>query len=135
MAQRAAPAGPLLHICSASAWREAQSSENQHYRNASLDTEGFIHCSTPEQVLMPANALYVGQDDLVLLVIDDAKVPSAIIFEDCYESGHAFPHIYGELPVEAVVDVVPFPCESDGSFQLPETFTSPRVHGKSAGRN
>ena len=80
-----------------------------------------MHCSTMYQVLIPANERFAGRNDLVLLVIDLERVPSRTVFEDCYESGQAFPHIYGPIPVAAVTRVVPFPCQADGTFHLPET--------------
>lgn len=111
----------VLHIAPIDRWHEVAATPTADYRDPSLDTEGFIHCSTSEQVLLPANALFAGRSDLVLLVIDLQRVPSRTIFEDCYESGHAFPHIYGPIPVASVVEVVPFPCQADGMFLLPET--------------
>ena len=48
----------ILHICSHSAWNDAQI--KGHYRAESLDTEGFIHCSTREQVVGTANLLFRG---------------------------------------------------------------------------
>jgi uncharacterized protein (DUF952 family) len=35
-------------------------------------------------------------------------------------AGELFPHLYGELNVDAVARVVELPCEVDGSFQLPD---------------
>jgi len=113
-------ASSVLHIVSATTWREIQSQgDDAQYADPSLEAEGFIHCSTPAQVLIPANERFAGQDDLVLLVIDLDKVPAETIFEDCYESGLAFPHIYGSIPVGSVTHVVPFPCGPDGTFELP----------------
>jgi len=100
-------------------WERAAGSETGLYTDPSLAAEGFIHCSTVEQVLIPANERFVGRTDLVLLLIDLDAVPSRTVFEDCYESGHAFPHIYGPIPVAAVTQVVPFPCQNDGTFVLP----------------
>jgi len=108
-----------LHIAPAERWEAVADDATSHYTDASLETEGFIHCSTAEQVLIPANERFAGQQDLVLLVIEVAAVSAEVIFEDCYESGMAFPHIYGTIPVNAVRQVVPFPCLADGSFQLP----------------
>ena len=102
-------------------WSQAAAETDGKYVDPSLTVEGFIHCSTIEQVLIPANERFAGRDDLVLLVIDLERVPSHTVFEDCYESGRAFPHIYGPIPVTAVTRVVPFPCEPDGTFQLPKT--------------
>lgn len=110
----------ILHIARESDWLSAV--PLGAYRADSLQTEGFIHCSTLEQVLGPANAMFHGQDGLVLLCIDPEQVAAPIVYEDCYESGQAFPHIYGPLEVEAVTAVIPFPPQEDGSFILPEVF-------------
>ena len=62
----------LLHITSRPAWAAAQA--QGFYHAPSLDTEGFIHCSRPEQVLMPANAMFRGQTDLILLGLDVSRI-------------------------------------------------------------
>ncbi len=105
----------ILHITTRAEWNAAQ--QTGEYRPASLDMEGFIHCSTPQQVLGPANAFYHGQHDLVLLVIDPAKLNADLRYEAA--DGDQFPHIYGPLNLHAVVDVVPFPPREDGTFTLP----------------
>jgi uncharacterized protein (DUF952 family) len=107
----------ILHITRREDWETAVT--NPPYRPDSLATEDFIHCSTKEQVLKPANEMFHGQTGLVLLVIDSTKVQADIIYEDCYESGQEFPHVYGPLNVDAVVSVVDFPPDDDGSFSLP----------------
>jgi len=111
----------VLHIAPIDRWAQASADPVGEYVDPSLEGEGFIHCSTAEQVLIPANERFGGRTDLVLLVIDLEQVPSRIVLEDCYESGHTFPHIYGPIPVAAVTTVVPFPCHDDGTFSLPET--------------
>ncbi|CUS04650.2 conserved protein of unknown function [Candidatus Promineifilum breve] len=107
----------ILHITTAAEWAAAQALGDYHLDT--LDSEGFIHCSTPEQVLGPANALYRGRTGLVLLVIAPARLSSPLVYEDCYEAGETFPHIYGPLNLDAVTQVVPFPPRPDGTFQLP----------------
>jgi uncharacterized protein (DUF952 family) len=107
----------LLHIAERKAWLAA--TQFGEYRAESLDDEGFIHCSLADQVIPVANAMYRGRKDLVLLVIDPAKVPAEIRFEDCYESGQEFPHIYGSLPLVAVDKVLEFGPGPDGQFTLP----------------
>jgi uncharacterized protein (DUF952 family) len=107
----------ILHITKRSEWEQAQ--QAGVYRGDTLHTEGFIHCSTPQQVLGPANAFYRGQPDLVLLCIDPDKLESPLRYE-ALGTDQAFPHIYGPLNMDAVVDVVPFPPREDGMFMLPE---------------
>lgn len=107
----------ILHIISKHDWIVAAAAGD--YRPESLAAEGFIHCSTAAQVLGPANEFYRGQSGLALLVIDPALVTADILYEDCYETGQAFPHIYGPLLPAAVVAVVDFPVSEDGSFSLP----------------
>ncbi len=105
----------ILHITTRTNWETA----GTLYTHPSLGDEGFIHCSTPEQILLPANEMFRGQTGLVLLCIDPAQVTAEIIYEDCYQCGQAFPHIYGLLNKEAVINVVDFPPNPDGTFSLP----------------
>jgi uncharacterized protein (DUF952 family) len=107
----------LLHITTEAAWQTAVSANS--YRTDSLDSEGFIHCSTPAHLLIPANAIFAGQQDLILLYIDPGKLTNKLIYEDCYESGIQFPHVYGEINIDAVLQTIPFPPNPDGSFSLP----------------
>ena len=58
----------IYHITSRSAWNEARNRGD--YRAESLETEGFIHCSTQEQIVPVANKYYARQTDLVVLVIE-----------------------------------------------------------------
>lgn len=81
--------------------------------------EEFIHLSTPEQVHLPANRLYRGRADLLLLHID----PTALDAPVRWERGVAvdpesmlFPHLYGALPVSAVTKAVAYPPAADGTF-------------------
>lgn len=90
-------------------------------KDPSLETEGFIHCSYLDQVPLPANALFTGQTDLLLLVIDPAKLASPLVIEDSYGSGTEFPHVYGPIELAAVTTTVPFPANDDGGFSLPVT--------------
>ena len=56
---------------------------------------------------------------MVLLCIDPSKVVSQIKWEDLRNSGVKFPHIYGELNLDAIVEVIDFPTNDDGTFVLP----------------
>lgn len=111
----------LLHITERDAAIAAQ--QSGAYRADSLKTEGFIHCSTPDQVIWVANQFYRGKTSLVLLVIDADRVRAEIKYETVEGVGE-FPHLYGELNAEAIVQIVDFPPNPDGSFTLPKQFAT-----------
>ena len=105
----------ILHITSRADWRTAL--EDGAYRAASLQTEGFIHCSRPDQVASVANALYAGQTNLVLLHIDPDLLQSELRWEAV--AGDEFPHVYGPINLGAVLDVTAFAPAGDGRFHYP----------------
>lgn len=95
----------ILHITTKKDWEKAK--EKNEYRGDTLDSEGFIHCSTPEQIDEVAQCLFKGKKDLMLLEIDETKVKSEIKYEDA-ENGKLYPHIYGPLNIDAVINVQDF---------------------------
>ena len=90
------------------------------YCGDTLATEGFIHCTAEQELLVKvANNFYRAQDEpFVILGIDPARIAAEVRWEPA--DGHVFPHIYGPLNLDAVVDVIDFPREADGTFILPE---------------
>lgn len=108
----------ILHILPRDSWPAAEITA------ASLETEGFTHCSDPGTVHLPANRLYAGRTDLVLLEIDPALVGAPVVWEPgvpAIENGPWFPHVYGPIPAAAVVAVHDFPPGPTGEFTLPES--------------
>jgi uncharacterized protein (DUF952 family) len=107
----------LVHICASNDWTHAQGLGE--LRPDSLEAVGFIHLSTPEQVHLPANRLYAGRTDLVLLHIDPERLDAPVRWEPGVATDPAsmkFPHLYGPLPVAAVTSVTPYLPEPGGSF-------------------
>jgi len=115
----------ILHIATLPEWSAAQ--QTGVYRPVSLTTEGFIHCSTPEQVVSTADAFFRGQPGLLLLLIDPDRTAAALRYEkasherpgDNGPTVDSFPHLYGALEIGAVRLVLPFPPRADGRFSLP----------------
>ncbi|WP_409331503.1 GNAT family N-acetyltransferase [Trujillonella humicola] len=100
---------PLLHLVEPADWRRAL--DAGALRPPSLAGSGFVHLSTPEQVHLPARRLFPGRRDLVLLVVDPARLADPVRFEPGVPGDPAamrFPHLYGPLPAAAVVAVVPY---------------------------
>jgi uncharacterized protein (DUF952 family) len=106
----------ILHITTRPEWDAARAAGE--YRADTLASEGFIHASTREQVLGVADARFRGTPDLVLLVIDPDRVRPDLRWEESEPNLPPFPHIYGPLNTDAVVDVVAFP-EGPSGFPLP----------------
>jgi len=111
----------ILHITHQDQWELAQ--ETGNYTAESLEAQGFIHCSTHEQVIEVANFLFKGQRGLVLLAIDREKVKHEVVYENLYGEDDLFPHIYGALNTDAVFEVYDFPPKNDGNFELPSALT------------
>jgi uncharacterized protein (DUF952 family) len=107
----------IFHITTKTAWDEAARAGS--YRADTLETEGFIHCSSADQVAGVANVRFRGRDDLVLLWIDEARVLAEIKHEDASDGSGTFPHIYGPLDIDAVARVTEY-RERDGHFLAPE---------------
>lgn len=107
----------IYHITTKENWSKAQAQGS--YTFCSLDTEGFIHCSTPEQFLDTANRIFKGKSGLLLLEIDETKVGSEIKYENLEGGSEDFPHIYGPLEIDAVLQVFEFVAGSDGEFVSP----------------
>jgi uncharacterized protein (DUF952 family)/RimJ/RimL family protein N-acetyltransferase len=104
----------IVHLCPEAAWAEA--CEMGCYRAVSLEKEGFIHFSRPSQMLQVANAFYAGQPDMALLWLDPALLHAELRWE--MVESQSFPHLYGEVNLDAVVAVRPFPIDSQGTFQF-----------------
>ncbi|WP_031163328.1 DUF952 domain-containing protein [Streptomyces durhamensis] len=100
----------IFHITERSLWEKAR--EHGAYEMSSpgrtLQEEGFIHFSTREQLPRIAARLYGdydGPDELVVLVVDPALVDVPVKYEAMKPGGEEFPHVYGPVPADAVVDV------------------------------
>lgn len=115
----------ILHITSKGEWLAAR--QRGEYTAPSLETEGFIHCSTEKQVLHVANAFYRGKHDLLLLVLDEAKLKPELKWEAPagpsaagISESDSFPHIFGPINLTAVASVLDFePDPVSGTFILP----------------
>lgn len=101
---------PLFHITTRTEWDRAQAS--REYRAPSLASEGFIHLSTEDQWRHTLHRFYRDVADLVVLRIDPRRVTGEIKFEpatvhsrDGLAEIEQFPHLYGPLVTDAVINV------------------------------
>jgi uncharacterized protein (DUF952 family) len=97
----------ILHIVKRSDWERAQAAGS--YEPPSLEHEGFIHLSDPDQVSAVANRAYRGIADLLLLHVSTERLMAPLKYEAA--DGDRFPHLYGALNLDAVIDVTPLPAD------------------------
>ena len=120
----------LFHLAIAEEWEEARSRGGPYRRSTlevSLDEQGFIHCSFPGQLQKVADAVFAGRDDVVLLAINRGQLSAEVRAEPTDGSIERFPHIYGPLDLDAVLDSMPVPLGADGHLDLEGPFgTRPR---------
>ena len=94
----------IYHITTKENWNIAQ--QIGYYEVASLAIEGFIHCSTAQQVAGVLERYYIGKMDLVILVIDTSKLANKFIYELAPSVNQEFPHIYGTINLDAIIDAI-----------------------------
>jgi uncharacterized protein (DUF952 family) len=108
----------IYKICSAELWRQAQGAGR--FSGAPPDlADGFIHFSTAMQVAETAGKHFSGATDQVLVAVDAAALGAALKWEPS-RGGDLFPHLYGSLPLAAVLWVKPLPLGADGRHVFPE---------------
>src|SRR5688572_3180421 len=107
----------IYHLATRGDWLDATKAGVSYQRSTlgkSLAEEGFIHCSYASQLQTVADAVFRGRDDVVLLTIDPSRVPAEIRVENLDGGTELFPHIYGPLPVDAVLQRQAVPLLGDG---------------------
>jgi uncharacterized protein (DUF952 family) len=92
----------IYHIATSEDW-------NSHLTNATYEphafsNEGFIHCSTKEQVPGVLQRYYAGAKNLILLHIEESKLTALLKYEEA-TNGELFPHVFGPINKEAIVTV------------------------------
>lgn len=96
---------PIYHLAEPGDWARSTDS----YRPPSLDEEGFVHCSTIDQLRVVARERYLDHNGLVLLTVDPDELDhEALMYEDLYGKREEFPHVYGPIPASAVVSTGPY---------------------------
>lgn len=108
----------IYKICPRALWREAEGSGV--FRGAPVDlADGYIHFSTAAQAVETAAKHFAGQDDLLLVAVEEARLGEALRYEPS-RGGQLFPHLYGPLPLDAVAWVKPLPLGADGAHAFPD---------------
>jgi len=118
MSSTDATSSHVFHIAFLRDWRaaEQEGSYRTSTRGLTLEEVGYIHAGFAEQVATVGTAFYADvTESLVVLVIDVQRLNVPVVVENLEGGNDAFPHIYGALPIEAVVDLRPASM-TDGRF-------------------
>ncbi|MCC3159547.1 DUF952 domain-containing protein [Hymenobacter sp. 15J16-1T3B] len=110
----------LYRIAELAHWQQAQ--QTGFFASPDLQAEGFIHTSERHQVVETANRYYRGRRDLVLLVLDEAALTAAgtlVKREWAAARGQYFAHVFGPIPLVAVVETWALVPAESGEFDLP----------------
>lgn len=108
----------IYKICPASAWREAE--RQGVYRGSADDhRDGYIHFSTAAQLPKTARKHYFGQTGLFLIAVDADALGEELRWEPS-RNDELFPHLYGELDLGAVTEILNMRTRSDGTHDIPE---------------
>ncbi|MGB0454322.1 MAG: DUF952 domain-containing protein [Bacteriovoracaceae bacterium] len=113
--------GPIYHIVEKDIWHKLEN--DPEYIPASLSSEGFIHFSKADQLLQVANSFYKGKDHLYILKVDSTKLKAELKIEPPLEAPHSgmlFPHLYGPLNRDAIIEMIDWTSGPDGVFTLPK---------------
>lgn len=108
----------IFHIATDDQWTDAK--RLGEYRHRSLDTEGFIHCSSRDQLIKTANRYFLDFPAIRILHIEEEKLASRLVYEPS-TGGELFPHVYGSINLDAIVRVTKENRHEDGLFYLTST--------------
>ncbi|MET0307461.1 MAG: DUF952 domain-containing protein [Sphingomonas sp.] len=93
--------------------------EDRVFAGAPVDlADGFIHLSSADQLQETIDKHFAGQHHLWLAAVDLDALGDAVKWEPS-RGGQFFPHIYGALPLDAVVAYSELAYEPDGALRLP----------------
>jgi uncharacterized protein (DUF952 family) len=91
-----------------------------YYTADSLTSEGFLHCSTREELLNTANRIFKNKQDLYLLELNSVNIEAKTIYENTSGGTILYPHIYGKLNLNAIHKSYHFGQDEAGNFVFPK---------------
>ena len=104
----------IYHLALEGDWRAARATGvySVSTRGLTLEQVGFIHASYAHQIAATYQRFFADAGPLKLLMIDPQRLAALRLplrAEPAPGSAELFPHVYGALPVEAVLQVEAYP--------------------------
>lgn len=96
----------IFHLMVPAAWEQAQrdGAITMSTRDVTLAEHGFVHCSFGSQLAATAARFFGDLEQVVVLRIDPDRLTSPLVVEDLVGAGDEFPHVYGPIDLDAVLD-------------------------------
>jgi uncharacterized protein (DUF952 family) len=107
----------IYKICEQKMWRDAER-DGVFFGSAVDYADGYIHFSTAGQVPSTAGKHFAGMTGLVIVAVDAQALGPALKWEPS-RGGAIFPHLYGAMPLTAVLWVKPIRLDEDGRHMIP----------------
>lgn len=104
----------ILHALKESEWNKCKN--DKFYGEQYIESNGFIHCSDVHTVQNVVWMFLDISEPLVFLCIDTDKVQAEIKWENGGSTD--YPHIYGLLNIDAIVNVLPLLKDNNNQFVL-----------------
>lgn len=109
----------IYHLTTSQEWEAAKA--QTELAPPSLSQEGFVHCSTKEQLLATANRWFAGHDELIVVHIQTAALGTDLVWEGPSpprpETAHLlFPHVYAAIPSDAILSTHAIQRGPNGHF-------------------
>jgi uncharacterized protein (DUF952 family) len=92
----------IYHVALPEDWE--QQKHRSFYEAASLESEGFIHCSFEDQLEGVIERYFRAAPELCILKIDIVKLTSKLVAEPS-TNNEEYPHVYGPIDTSAIVNV------------------------------
>ncbi|HZT24789.1 MAG TPA: DUF952 domain-containing protein [Pseudolabrys sp.] len=109
---------PVIYkIVPTALWRQAEAN-GVFYGSDDDRRDGFIHFSTAAQIETTAAKHFAGQNDLLLVSVDTARLGPALRWEPS-RGGALFPHLYGALDLGTVIRVQKVQLSVEGRHLFP----------------
>jgi len=92
----------IYHIVLPEVWEKFKN--EKFYAAESLQSESFIHCSFAEQIETVLRRYYKNAERVLILHIEPELLAAKLIQESS-TNDEIYPHIYGKINVEAIVEI------------------------------
>jgi uncharacterized protein (DUF952 family) len=101
----------IYHVLKADEWEYAR--KQKDYTPATFDQDGFIHLCKADQFEAVVSRYFLGQGDLATLCLAPEALNAPLRYENLLGGDELYPHLYGPLNLDAVMNVIYFRTGQD----------------------